>query len=95
MKTHAPKMLKTHSKIHIRVARDQSIPAEVRGFYAVLCSYVDKNRTCYPGLNLLADTMDVTNRTVIRWLSVLESKGVLVRVTDPGKKTAIILKDKL
>lgn len=88
-------MINTHGKINIQIVCDKSIPAKVRGFYGVLCTYADKDRTCYQGLNLLAETMNVTQRTVIRWLSVLENKGVLVRVTEPGKRTAIILKDNL
>ena len=50
----------------------------------------DNNGECYPSLARIADDCETTERSVIRKLEVLESKGFLIRIrrSEDGMKTS-------
>ena len=61
------------------VISDPGISLQAKGIYAILCIHADKNRTCYPSINTIADLADVHPRTVKRKIVELKQAGYLLR----------------
>ena len=61
------------------VVTDPELSLQAKGVYAVICTYCNVNRTCYPSIATIADLCDVSTRTVDRKLKELKKKGYLTR----------------
>lgn len=72
-------MAKKFGIVSDEVVKDPSLSLRAKGLYALLASYADKNRTCYPKINTLAEYAGVSRRSVERTLNELEEKGYLTR----------------
>lgn len=72
-------MAKKFGIVTDEVIKDPSLSLRAKGLYALLASYADKNRQCYPKINTLAEFSGVSRRSVERTLNELEEKGYLIR----------------
>jgi len=65
--------------VSYNVISDPAISLQAKGIYAILCIHADKNRTCFPSINTIADLADVHPRTVKRKIVELKQAGYLIR----------------
>lgn len=61
------------------VMSDPELSSRAKGLYALLCCYADKNRQCYPSKSRLADELNVSYKTLKRYLKELYSKKLIKR----------------
>ena len=61
------------------VVTDPELSLQAKGIYAVICTYCNSNRTCYPSIATIADLCDVSTRTIDRKIKELKNKGYLER----------------
>jgi Mn-dependent DtxR family transcriptional regulator len=61
------------------VVTDPNLSLQAKGVYAVISTFCNTNRTCYPSIATIADLCDVSTRTVDRKLKELKDKGYLHR----------------
>jgi DNA-binding MarR family transcriptional regulator len=61
------------------VMQDPDLSLRAKGLYALLASYADKNRRCFPKINTLAEYSGVSRRTIERTLNELENKNYVTR----------------
>ena len=66
--------------VHQNIVSDPELSLQAKGIYALLCTYANKNRICFPSINTLADLCDVHPRTVDRKIRELKEKGYIKRV---------------
>ena len=52
---------------------------QAKALYALLSTYCNKNRGCFPSINPLADLCDVNPRTISRKIKELKEKGYISR----------------
>lgn len=62
------------------VVTDPELSLQAKGVYAVISTYCNKNRTCYPSIDTLADLCDVNPSTITRHLQKLKKKGYIKRI---------------
>jgi len=61
------------------VMSDPELSSRAKGLYALLCCYADKDRKCYPSKSRLADELNVSYKTLKRYLKELYSKKLIKR----------------
>ena len=61
------------------VVTDPELSIQAKGVYAVICTYADKNRSCFPSINTIADLCDVHPITIHRKIKELKEKGYIKR----------------
>lgn len=61
------------------VLHDPELSIQAKGLYSLLCTYADKNRTCYPSINTLADLSNKSRSTVDKLIKELKEKNYLKR----------------
>ena len=61
------------------VVTDPELSLQAKGIYAIISTYCNTTRTCYPSIATIADLCDVSTRTVDRKLKELKDKGYLYR----------------
>lgn len=73
--------------------QDPELSLRAKGFYALLCTFADKNRVCYPSVSLLCDYTGTSRRTIERIIAELVEHEYIVRkgrrfyITDHHSKT--------
>jgi DNA-binding MarR family transcriptional regulator len=65
--------------VHTRVIHDPDLSLRAKGLYALLATYADKDRICYPMISTLAEISGVSRRTIERTLIELEEKKYVKR----------------
>ena len=73
--------------VNKNILTDPELSMQAKGLYALLCTYANKNRTCYPSINTLADLCDVNPSTIHRNLNKLKQKGYIKRI---GRKFLLV-----
>jgi len=66
--------------VYQRVVSDPELCLQAKGLYALICTYANKERTCFPSIDTLADLCDVNPRTISRKIKELKEKGYIIRV---------------
>lgn len=61
------------------VVKDPDLSLRAKGVYALLASFANKERKCFPSINTLADYAGVSRRTIERALKELENKGIITK----------------
>tara|TARA_R100000008_G_C3515419_1_gene131064 strand:+ start:150 stop:389 length:240 start_codon:yes stop_codon:yes gene_type:complete len=61
------------------VVTDPELSIQAKGVYAIICTFANKNRSCFPSINTIADLADLHPRTISRKLKELSSKGYIKR----------------
>ena len=62
------------------VVTNPELSVGAKGIYSILCTYCDKNRLCFPSIATIADTANVSCRTVDRYIKELKDSGYITRV---------------
>lgn len=65
--------------VHTEVIQDPGLSLRAKGVYALLTTYADKQRNCYPAISTLAELSGVSRRTIERTLKELEEKNYVTR----------------
>ena len=73
--------------VYQKVVSDPELSLQAKGLYALICTYANKERTCFPSINTLADLCDVNPSTVHRILNKLKEKGYIKRI---GRKFLVV-----
>ena len=76
-------MFKKYSSFGIvtkNIMTDPDLSLQANGLYAILCTYANKQRQCYPSLNTLSDISNKSVSQVSSYIKELKSKGYLIRV---------------
>ena len=48
------------------ILTDPELSMQAKGLYALICTYANKERVCFPSINTLADLCDVNPSTITR-----------------------------
>jgi DNA-binding IclR family transcriptional regulator len=72
--------------INQEVMHDPGLSLRAKGVYAILCTFADKERMCYPKITTLSELCGVSRRTIERTLVELQTKK---HVTREGKRFRI------
>ena len=62
------------------ILTDPELSMQAKAVYAILCTYCNKERTCFPSINTIADLCDVNPRTISRKIKELKQKGYIKRI---------------
>ena len=73
--------------VYQEVVSDPELSLQAKGLYALICTYANKERTCFPSVNTLADLCNVDPRTISRKIKELKEKGYINR---KGRKFIIV-----
>ena len=73
--------------INSNVLTDPELCLQAKGLYALICTYANKERTCFPSIDTLADLCDVNPSTIHRNLNKLKKKGYIKRI---GRKFLLV-----
>ena len=65
--------------VDIDVVTDPALSLRAKGLYALLSTYADKERSCYPSINTLAEYSGTSRRTIERALRELEDSNYITR----------------
>ena len=65
--------------VNTEVIRDPDLSLRAKGLYALLCTFADKEKVCFPSINTLSELSGVTRRTIERTLNELEEKKYVER----------------
>ena len=72
--------------------KNKELSMEARGLYAILSTYCNRDRTCYPSTKTLVNLTGKSRATVFRWLQELEQKKVISKFQE-GRNRIIIIYD--
>lgn len=61
------------------IMSDPELSSRAKGLYALLCCYANKQRQCYPTKSRLADELNVSYKTLKRYLKELYDKKIIQR----------------
>jgi hypothetical protein len=61
------------------VTSDPQLSLQAKGLYAILCTYADKQRKCYPSIKTLADISNKSVSQVSVYIKELKTYGYLIR----------------
>lgn len=61
------------------ILTDPELSMQAKAVYAILCTYCNKERTCFPSISTIADLCDVNPRTISRKIKELKEKGYITR----------------
>lgn len=61
------------------VVTDPELSIQAKGVYAIICTFANKERSCFPSINTIADLANTHPRTISRKLKELSSKGYIYR----------------
>lgn len=62
------------------IMTDPELSLQAKGLYAILCTYANKQRQCYPSLNTLSDISNKSVSQVSAYIRELKDKGYLTRI---------------
>ena len=62
-----------------KVIGDPELTIQAKGIYAILCTFANKNRICFPSIATIADIADLSCRTVDRKIKELKDKKYVKR----------------
>lgn len=65
--------------VNKEIVTDPGLSLQAKGLYAILTSYADKNRRCFPSLNTLSDISSKSMSQVSLYIKELKTKGYLTR----------------
>jgi len=60
--------------VHADIVQDPGLSLRAKALYALLCTFLDKERRCYPSIKTLSELAGVNRRTVERIIKELEEK---------------------
>ena len=61
------------------VVTDPELSIQAKGVYAIICTFANKERSCFPSINTIADLANTHPRTISRKLKELSLKGYIKR----------------
>jgi hypothetical protein len=74
--------------------KDPKISAAAKGLYSLLKTYCSRDKTCFPGDELLLAQMGTSKSTLHRWFKELEENNLIHRCTlwnhEKGEKVRLI-----
>jgi hypothetical protein len=62
------------------IMTDPELSLQAKGLYAILCTYANKQRQCYPSLNTLSNISNKSVSQVSAYIRELKDKGYLTRI---------------
>ena len=65
--------------VNKEIVTDPGLSLQAKGLYAILTSYADKNRRCFPSLNTLSDISSKSVSQISLYIKELKIKGYLTR----------------
>lgn len=65
--------------VHSDILQDPGLSLRAKGLYALLCTYANQNRECYPSNTTLSELCGVSRRTLQRTVKELEDKNYVRR----------------
>jgi len=65
--------------VNDKVIGDPELSIQAKGIYSILSTYANKNRKCFPSIATIADTANVSQRTVDRKIKELKNKNYVRR----------------
>ena len=71
--------METFGIVNKDVVTDPELSIQAKGVYAIICTFANKNRSCFPSINTIADLANLHPRTISRKLKELSSKGYIQR----------------
>ena len=72
--------METFGIVNKDIITDPELSMQAKAVYSILTTYCNKQRTCFPSINTIADLCDVHPRTIHRKIKELKEKGYIKRV---------------
>ena len=79
--------MKRFGIVNSDVITDPELSIQAKGVYAIISTFANKERSCFPSINTIADLANTHPRTISRKLKELSSKGYIKR---KGRKIFIL-----
>ena len=73
--------------VNAKVITDPELSIQAKGVYSLICTFANKERSCFPSIALLADLCNVNPSTIHRNINKLKEKGYIKRV---GRKFILL-----
>ena len=81
------KSSKRYGIVYKDIVTDPELSMQAKAVYSILTTYCNKERTCFPSINTIADLCDVNPRTISRKIKELKDKGYIKRI---GRKFIVM-----
>jgi len=65
--------------VYTEPMRDPELSLRAKGLYALLATYADKERKCFPSISTLCNESQVSKRTIQRLIKELKNKNYVQR----------------
>ena len=72
--------METFGIVNKDIITDPELSMQAKAVYSILTTYCNKQRTCFPSINTIADLCDVHPRTIHRKIKELKEKGYIKRI---------------
>ena len=79
--------MKKFGIVNSDIVTDPELSMQAKAVYTILTTYCNKERTCFPSIDTIADLCDVNPRTISRKIKELKEKGYIKRI---GRKFLIM-----
>ena len=79
--------METFGIVNKDIVTDPELSMQAKAIYSILTTYCNKNRTCFPSINTIADLCNVHPRTIHRKIKELKEKGYIKRI---GRKFLVM-----
>jgi DNA-binding MarR family transcriptional regulator len=86
-----PRLKNGYGIVSNTVMRDPDISLGEKSLYAYLSTYADGNNQLFVSVNKMADECNIGQSTVKRYLSTLEEKKIISRISRGHKVTKITI----
>lgn len=63
-----------------QVCTDPNLSIQAKGLYSILCCYANKDRLCWPSINILANNTNSSQTSIKRWIRELKSQNYIKRI---------------
>lgn len=63
--------------VNENILKNPSLSIQAKALYAVLCTYADINRKCYPSINTLSNNLNKSKIQIRRYLRELKQNNYL------------------
>lgn len=77
--TDCPFNMEKFGIVNSDIVGDPGLSLRAKGVYALLCTYANKERVCFPSIKTLSELSGVGRRTIERSLKELEDKKYVTR----------------
>ena len=77
--------------VSAQLMTDLTLSIEAKALYAILTTYCNKDRSCYPTTKKLMEITGKSRATIYRYLRELENKNVIKKIDQQGRRIILLI----